>query len=193
MTMKDDALEKKEAVKAVLRRFQEGYVKRNVEEIDTYLEALFVKDADALIVGTGSDEWCVGPEGVRDLIESDWKYWGDFRLDIDGAMISSLGDTAWLATRGTVTQTIQAEGCCQGHLGNIQKLIAEGEGSARNKLLEILRGASNTLFEIERGEKYVWPIRFTAVLVKRDERWLFHQMQFSFATTRFPDERVVQG
>lgn len=30
-----------------------------------------------------------------------------------------------------------------------------------------------------------------AVLVKEEGRWLFRQMQFSFATLRSPDERVV--
>ena len=49
-------------------------------------------------------------------------------------------------------------------------------------------------------KQYVWPLRFTSVLVRRhhagngsaavnSDGWLFHQIQFSFATTRFPDVR----
>jgi hypothetical protein len=63
----------------------------------------------------------------------------------------------------------------------------------RVELLEILRAAVNTLTEAERGSAYTWPLRFTAVLVRREERWLFHQVQFSFATTRFPDVRDFEG
>jgi hypothetical protein len=51
------------------------------------------------------------------------------------------------------------------------------------------------MFEAERGMIYTWPLRFTAVLLRRtvegEKRWLFHQVQFSFATTRYPDVRNV--
>jgi hypothetical protein len=40
-------------------------------------------------------------------------------------------------------------------------------------------------------ETYIWPFRFTAVAVNTDGQWRFHQMQFSFATTEAPDERVL--
>jgi len=56
-----------------------------------------------------------------------------------------------------------------------------------------LRGCINTLCELQRGETFVWPLRFSAVLINDDGAWRFIQMQFSFATTRFPDVRINAG
>jgi hypothetical protein len=47
-------------LKRVLERFQEGYIKREASFIDTYMDGLFEKDDDILIIGTGNDEWCLG-------------------------------------------------------------------------------------------------------------------------------------
>jgi hypothetical protein len=93
---------------------------------------LFTGDATLEVIGTGASqtgkgEWCVGPAMARELVESDWRYWGDLRLDVAGARIHSRGAVAWLATEATV-----------------------------------------------------------------GEQWRFHQMQFAFPTTRFPDLRQTQ-
>jgi len=49
--------------------------------------------------------------------------------------------------------------------------------------------ATLALAEGHRGEAYIWPIRFSAVLAREDGAWRFRQAHFSFPTTRFPDER----
>jgi hypothetical protein len=32
----------------------------------------------------------------RYIVEGDWTYWGDVKLDVDGARITAQGDAAWL-------------------------------------------------------------------------------------------------
>jgi hypothetical protein len=96
-----------------------------------------------------------------------------------------------LAAPGTVSMTIRAEENFQGYLHLIKDVIDQTGPAAEEKLLDILRGGSNTLYELRRGEQFVWPFRFTAVLVRQADGWRFQQMQFSFPTTRFPDERIV--
>ena len=49
------------------------------------------------------------------------------------------------------------------------------------------------VIELRRGEKFVWPLRFTAVVVRQPEGWKFAQMNFSFPTVYFPDVRFVDG
>lgn len=176
-------------IRKVLQSFQDGYSKRDISVVDKFIDELFADDKDALIIGTGSDEWCRGREGIRELIESDWKYWGDVLIDVEGAHISLLSDVSWLAANGTVSMKIDARECRKNHLEAIRNVLDSDENTDE-KLFEILRGASNTLFETEKGDNYIWPFRFTAVLVKKDKKWLFHQIQFSFPTTRFPDERL---
>ena len=43
-------------------------------------------------------------ERLREIVEGDWKYWGDVKPDVTGARITVRGDAAWLSTTGTVTQ-----------------------------------------------------------------------------------------
>jgi hypothetical protein len=64
--------------------------------------------------------------------------------------------------------------------------------SAEQKLLNILRGGTNTIFELRRGEKFVWALRFTAVVVREADGWKFAQMNFSFPTIYFPDVRLFE-
>jgi len=189
-----DQLSAMEQVRAVLQRFQDGYTRRDVSQVDEFMR-LFAEDAE--VIGTnglrpGVGEWYLDRAGARELVEGDWLSWGDLRLDVAGAHIQARGDVAWLAASATVTTTIRAEESYEGYLQRIKSLIDDQVGlSAEEKLLDILRGGTNTLYELRRGEQFVWPLRFTAVLVRQAGDWRFQQMQFSFSTTRFPDERIV--
>jgi hypothetical protein len=184
-----------EQVRSVLQQFQDGYTQRDVTRLDEFMQ-LFTDDAGLEVIGTngikpGVDEWYVDKAGVRELVKGDWKFWGDLRLDVEGAHIQAHGAVAWLATPGTVSTTIRAEEDFQSYLQRIKDVIDQAGPSAEEKLLDILRGGTNTVYELRRGEQFVWPFRFTAVMLKQADDWRFQQMQFSFPTTRFPDERIV--
>jgi hypothetical protein len=183
-----------EQIRAVLQRFQDGYTQRDVSRTDEFM-TLFADDAE--VIGTngmwpGEGEWYVDKAGARGLVQGDWETWGDLRLDVAGAHIEVRGEVAWLTASGTVTKMIQAAENYASYLERIQSVIEQPGPSAEEKLLDILRGGTNTLYELRRGEQFVWPFRFTAVLVRYGAEWLFQQMQFSFPTTRFPDERIVE-
>lgn len=189
-----DQLAAIEQVRAMLQRFQDGYTRRDVSQVDEFMR-LFAEDAE--VIGTnglrpGVGEWYLDRAGARELVEGDWQSWGDLRLDVAGAHIQARGDVAWLTASATVTMTIRAVESYEGYLQRIKSVIDDQvDLSAEEKLLDILRGGTNTLYELRRGERFVWPLRFTAVLVRQAGDWRFQQMQFSFSTTRFPDERMV--
>jgi len=46
--------------------------------------------------------------------------------------------------------------------------------------------------QLRRGEKFVWVLRFTAVVVCEADGWKFAQMNFSFPTVYFPDVRLME-
>ncbi len=193
-----------QSVRDTLKKFQEGYEHRDTAHIEDF-RTLFVPEDDLEIIGTGAvetgdDEWCLGPDAAIALVENDWEGWGDLVLDVADARIHVSGDVAWLATSGTVTMDLDPTETVRDYLSYLQEVAGDESLAPQARLIEILRGASNTLFESERGKMYIWPLRFTAVLVRRSsagngslpansDRWLFHQIQFSFATTRFPDVR----
>jgi hypothetical protein len=179
-------------VRAVLQAFQDGYTGRDPEEVDAFMD-LFVSDDVLEVIGTGAesrgdDEWCMGSGATRRLVESDWRYWGDLRLDIAGARIHVHGDAAWLATEGTVTEQIEPRANYDEYVAFAREILDQ-DRTSEMKLLELVRTGAHALFESAQGDTYIWPLRFTAVLVRRAGSWRFHQMQFSYPTTRFPDVR----
>jgi hypothetical protein len=125
------------------------------------------------------------------LVAGDWEGWGDLRLDLDSTSIHSRGDVGWVAAPATVTKMIGEENYAS-YLGFVKNLIDDSKLSPEQKLLHILRGGTNTVYELRRGEKFVWALRFTAVVVHEADGWKFAQMNFSFPTIYFPDVRLME-
>ncbi len=76
-------------VRSVLQKFQDAYTARDLAGLDTCIQ-LFVQDDSIEMIGIGAtkraaNEWFEGVARVREIIESDWKYWGDVQLDVAGA------------------------------------------------------------------------------------------------------------
>jgi hypothetical protein len=84
-----------------LRKFQNGYSKRDPRNIDTFMQSLYSKD-NILILGTMPNEIYPGYEKATQLVKTDWESWGNCKFEIDSANISSSGNTAWFSTRGYV-------------------------------------------------------------------------------------------
>ncbi len=155
---------------------------------------LFTEDAE--VIGTngvrpGQGEWYMDRASARELVEGDWHGWGNVRLDLDSMSVRSRGDVGWIAASATVTQIIGPENY-QSYLEFVKKFLDESKLSAEQKLLYILRGGANTVYELRRGEKFVWALRFMAVVVREAEGWKFAQMNFSFPTVYFPDVRIME-
>ncbi len=189
-----NSLPRVEQVRQVLQRFQDYYTRRDPALLEPFQELL--ADEALEVVGTngiqpGKGEWYLSKAAAKELFLGDWQGWGDLRLDVPDAHIQVNGNTAWLSASGTVNTTIAAEQNYDDYLAFIKRYINSENASAKEKLLYILRGGSNTLYELQRGERFTWPLRFTAVLTLQGTDWLFQYMQFSFPTMYFPDARIL--
>ena len=185
----------KDEVLTLLQTFQEGYSQRDLANLDAFME-LFGPDDVLEVIGTnavapGEGEWCKGKAAVRSLVEGDWEHWGDVVLDLDAVQIFTEGDVAWLATAGTVTDVITADYRYEGFVKFAEAVLEDEEENDKAKMLDITRLGNSLISSLLLPETYVWPFRFTAVVVKREGEWRFHQMQFSFGTTGAPDERLL--
>jgi hypothetical protein len=89
-------------VQQALRRFQDGYVRRDPAQLEVFMRGLFSEKDQVVVLGTNSAEWVGGYTSVSSFVRSDWLNWGDFRLQVEDAIISSRGDVAWIATVGQV-------------------------------------------------------------------------------------------
>lgn len=181
-------------VRALLAKFQEGYARRDQSHLDKFME-LFITGNELEVIGTnavkpGEGEWCRGQKAVRELVSGDWEHWGEVEFDVEGAHINVCDEVAWLATSGTVKDTITEDERYNGYLEYVKEVLQEEEKSQRAKMLEIVGLGNDIVIALPLSETFVWPFRFTAVAVKEKGEWRFHQMQFSFATTRSPDVRT---
>jgi len=183
----------KEEIRELIRHFQKGYIERDLKNLEEFMN-LFTDEVE--VIGTngsypGQNEWYLDKEGVKGLVQGDWEDWGDLRIKEEGIRIREQNGVGWIALPGTVKKYIGEENY-QSYLEYVKDYVEEAGISAKQKLHNILRGGTNTVFELNRGEKFVWPIRITAVVVKEEKKWKFTQMCFSFSTTYFPDEREFE-
>ena len=89
------------AIMQQLHDFQDGYTRRDPSQADEFTTRLFSPD-NIVILGTMPDEIFIGHEQATQLVESDWRYWGDCRFLMENAQISVSGHVAWFSTIGTV-------------------------------------------------------------------------------------------
>lgn len=179
-------------IRALLQQFQEGYTRRDLSAVDAFME-LFTPDCD--VIGTngyrpGQEEWYLDCASARELVEGDWRGWGDVRLHLAAATIKVKENVGWVAVPATVSTRIGEEGY-ENYLQFMKEYLDKPDLSAEQKLLFLLRGGTNTVFELRQGEHFVWPLRLTAVVVHEGESWRFAQMNFSFPTAYFPDVRLL--
>ena len=180
-------------IRELLEAFQDGYTQRDLTQLNAFM-ALFAPDAEVIGTGgvaPGNREWYLSRASAREMIASDWEGWGDLRLDLTTVSIHARSGVGWIAAAATVTETIGAENYAD-FLERTREFIETSTLPDEEKLNYILRGGANTVYELRRGETFIWPLRFTAVAVRQEDgAWKFVQASFSFPTTYFPDVRVV--
>jgi hypothetical protein len=170
-------------VREVLQRLQDGYVARDPSRLDEFMR-LFVQDGDPELIGTGAserggNEWFEGPEAIREIIESDWIYWGDVSIDVERARISVLGDVAWLSTTGKVMQTGTFDEALPFYLQQMKDLLENEELDADGRLVEATHFGMRRVRERHKGLDHAWPFVLTAVLVQAEDQWRFHTIHWS--------------
>lgn len=171
------------AIRTTLQKFQDGYTARDVTKLDEFMQ-LFVQDESIEMIGVGAskraaNEWFEGLARIREIVEGDWTYWGDVKLDVTGAKITVQDDAAWLSTTGTVTQTQAFDTAIELHV-NDMKAIFDREGlTTDQKLMEATHYGIRRLYERSKGLGHSWPFTFTAVLVKVGEEWRIHTIHWS--------------
>jgi hypothetical protein len=172
-----------EAVRAALQRFQEGYVARDVSNLDEFM-TLFAPDEDIELIGIGAakraaTEWFIGPAAIRYIVEGDWTYWGNVEFDVAGAKITVRDEVAWLSTTGTVIQTQAFDNALPQYLQQMKAILENADFDPDTQLIEATHFGLRRLRERLKGMGYAWPFTFVAVLIKSGGAWRFHTIHWS--------------
>ncbi len=172
-----------EEVRATLQRFQDGYIARDATKLDEFMR-LFAPDKDIELIGVGAaqraaTEWFIGQTAIRDIVEGDWIYWGDVKLDVVGAQIHVRGEVAWLSTMGVVVQTRAFDQALPQYLRQMKQILENEDLDADMQLIEATHFGMRRLRERLKGPGHAWPFTFVAVLIKSDGAWCFHTIHWS--------------
>lgn len=172
-----------EEVRRVLQQFQDGYTARDLSKLERFMDLISQTD-DIELIGIGAsvrggNEWFQGVEAIREIVESDWTYWGDVRLDVQTAKITVLGEVAWLSTAGVLVQTRTFDKALPFYLQQMRELLEDEDRDPDTQLMEATHFGLRRLRERAKGEGHAWPLVFTAVLLKRADRWRFHTLHWS--------------
>lgn len=178
-------------VKKVLDKFQKGYIARDISQLDSFVSEMFSKEQDVVVIGTDDFEIFDGNDGARKLVEWDWKYWGDFRLDLKNAKIVASNESASVFAEGTVTQVVNERDYYELAEKEIKK-IYDSEKDVKDRFIKTCKYSNMIMAEISRGDHHIWPIRFSAGLVKENDKWCFVHMHFSHPTVVYPSGRLIK-
>lgn len=172
-------------IQTTLQRFQDGYIARDVTKLDEFMD-LFIPGGEAELIGIGAsarneNEWFQGTERIREIIESDWTYWGDVTLDVEGARITVKGDAAWLSTTGSILQTdhIHSDDVTSFTLKQMKEMLDDETLNQKDRLIEAAHFGVRRWREREKPAGYPWPFVLTAMLVKHEDKWRFHTIHWS--------------
>lgn len=181
----------------VLNIFKDGYIQRDIKKIDDFMDRLFDKNESVIVIGTGGHELCIGYAEVKDIFLGDFEYWGDLRINADDATIIPLGNTALIYTTGTVKFSFDSKSDTYTRYLNSIKEYFDGVSlnskKANNvKLTEINWTLSHLLSQRNNHERdYLWDLRVSFVVIKKETRWIVKQMQFSLPVVgHMPDIRI---
>lgn len=99
-------MQTKDELKTTLEQFRQAYVARDVHHLDQVMD-LFASDENIEMIGIGAyerngNEWFVGHQRIREIIESDREYWGDVMMDTDHANVTIHDQTAWVSMTATL-------------------------------------------------------------------------------------------
>lgn len=116
---------------------------------------------------------------MREIIESDWTYWGNAVMDVEGAKITAQGDVAWLSTTGKLVQTETFDQALQVYVQQMKELLEDESADLDQRLMEATHFGMRRVRERHKGQGYAWPFVLRAVLVRGGEGWQFHTLHWS--------------
>lgn len=190
----------KEQIEEVLQSFKRGYQERDTSKATAWFNSLFYDNVE--VIGTFSiepqtREWEIGRKESIKLFVSDWIGWGDVVIDLEKANIAYDGDLAWVSFPAVISRnpdnsrSRSATESYSNMLRNFEDIIKnEGEEiNEKMKLLQIAYYANLLMYQYEQGDEFIWPLRISAVLQKKNNSWKFRQMHFSYPNRGFPNVR----
>jgi len=93
------------AVRATLQQWKDAYSQQDVDGV----LAVIAPDDDVVGIGTGPDEWRVGPEEFKAQLERDFSQAEALAVAYEPVVVSEAGPVAWVAGRASVQARVDGQ------------------------------------------------------------------------------------
>ena len=93
------------AVQATLQQWKDAYSRRDLGGA----LAVIAPDADVVGIGTGPDEWRIGPEEFKAQLERDFAQAEALSVGYEPLVVSEAGPVAWVAGRASVQARVEGQ------------------------------------------------------------------------------------
>lgn len=178
-------------IKDILKKFQQGYSERKLENADSFAEELFQNSDDISVLGTATNEIFFGFNEVKQLIKDDWESWGDLNIDYENACISIEGNTAWFSTNGTVKYSFEhTQDRYDRYVNYINTTAKDNKLTPKQRITFINWVLTLNYHQRDKqAREYFWPMALSGILIKGESGWKIVHLHFSMVKSNFPDER----
>lgn len=172
----------KEDIIRLFKAFEEGYSQRDKNDIDNFIE-LFSNESDVQMMGIGATEpgayeWFTGRDEIREIILSDWEFWGAVHFNIDNMRITERENVAWFSLCAELEQLEANEDSWTFYAQQMKELLEKKEISSHDKIFEAAHFGIRRVREKNLGAGYRFKMVITGVLVK-EEKWKIHTLHWS--------------
>jgi ketosteroid isomerase-like protein len=110
------------AVQATLQQWKDAYSRRDLDAALTVV----APDDDVVAIGTGPDEWRVGPEEFKAQLERDFAQAEALSVDYQPLVVSEAGPVAWVAGRASVQARVEGQDVAMS--GRFTAVLEQREG-----------------------------------------------------------------
>jgi ketosteroid isomerase-like protein len=110
------------AVQATLQQWKDAYSRRDLDAALTVV----APDDDVVAIGTGPDEWRVGPEEFKAQLERDFAQAEALSVDYQPLVVSEAGPVAWVAGRASVQARVEGQDVAMS--GRFTAVLGQREG-----------------------------------------------------------------
>ncbi|MGV8025660.1 MAG: nuclear transport factor 2 family protein [Anaerolineaceae bacterium] len=170
-------------VRAVLNALKDAYCERNLAKLD-YAMDLFDEDEQIEMIGIGAYqrngvEWFVGRDRIREIIASDWEYWGNIEMDVPGAQIHVHGEVAWVSMTATLNKSNAFEKALPQYHEQMGTILNKVGLDPKIAMANAAFYGIGRLRDSLKSEGEGWPIVISLVLIKRKQGWKFHTLHWS--------------
>lgn len=177
-----------------IKKLQEGYSNKNVKILDEFVEEIFTGKPDMTILGTSTNEFFRGPEGIKTLLKDDWESWGDLNLNIDSLKYQLINNLSFFYINGTVKYTFEHTKSRDERYLEYVKGIINDEKIPKSQRISFANWVLTLNFHRHEGNPrdYYWPISLCGIMEKVNEKWKFSNLMFSISPSNYPDERFEE-